>query len=505
MRKLLESINAMSITKKTSLLFLNMVVGMLFLGSFAHFSINSIKNNFDTLYTKSIVPLIDLQRLKSFYRADIHEKLAALKDKEIALKDAKTIIRTTQKKIAQGWINYTAHAQSKQEFVIIEKASQEMLQMDDLLEQIFEFFAQGKSEKEIHAKEAELRETFVMLNVHLTKLATYGFESASNIKEKTQVAYNYTFEWILAATIGTISVAALLAFVILQNIRILHTNLAQMVAEKTAELQNLNAKLEEKITQEVAKSRQKDEIMFRQSRLAAMGEMMGNIAHQWRQPLNAIVLIIQSFQMKKMLGKLDDDFIDAQVNEGLLLAASMSKTIDDFRNFFKPNKKQEYFSALHVTKQTIDIVAQYYEKLGIKIMLTCKEDFSILGFENEFSQVLMNLFSNAKDALSQNDNPEKLIEVTLTKDVNFGIITVVDNAGGISEEIMDRIFEPYFSTKHKSIGTGIGLHMSKEIIEKQMDGQIEAKNCTHRFRDSGIDYISACMQIKMPTMNKKEE
>jgi len=237
-----------------------------------------------------------------------------------------------------------------------------------------------------------------------------------------------------------------------------------------------------------------------------MGEMIGNIAHQWRQPLNAIVLIIQSFQMKQMLGKLDDKFIDSQVDEGIKLATSMSRTIDDFRNFFKPNKIEEVFSVKRVIRESIDLVKHYYEKIDIEMSLVCDEDFETLGYPNEFSQVLMNLFSNSKDALQDIDNQKKYIEVVIKvdkKNVN-GKILVIDNGGGVPVEVMDRMFDPYFTTKHQSSGTGIGLYMSKEIIEKQMHGSIEVENISHRFLERNEAYEKcACINILMP-INENE-
>ena len=210
--------------------------------------------------------------------------------------------------------------------------------------------------------------------------------------------------------------------------------------------------------------------------------------------------------MKKLVGKLDDEFIDKQVDEGIKLATSMSKTIDDFRNFFKPNKVEENFSILKVIKEAMDLVEHYYERIGIKITLKCEQEFEVRGYPNEFSQVLMNLFSNAKDILKEKKDQIKLIEIVVKideEDKDIGMIGVVDNGGGISQEVLDRMFDPYFTTKHQSSGTGIGLYMSKEIIEKQMHGSIIAQNCSHTFAQNEKKYDKcACLIIKMPI--KKE-
>jgi signal transduction histidine kinase len=238
-----------------------------------------------------------------------------------------------------------------------------------------------------------------------------------------------------------------------------------------------------------------------------MGEMIGNIAHQWRQPLNALVLVIQSFQMKSMVGKLDDEFINKQVDEGIKLANSMSRTIDDFRNFFKPNKVEENFSIKVVIEEAVELLEHYYEKLEIKMRLICEDEFELKGYPNEFSQVLMNLFSNSKDILKEKLDGKKYIEIIVSKDKDnsdIGVISVIDNGGGISKEVQDRMFDPYFTTKHQSSGTGIGLYMSKEIIEKQMNGSITANNCSHRFSfDNEVYDKCACIQIQMPINKEK--
>jgi two-component system, NtrC family, C4-dicarboxylate transport sensor histidine kinase DctB len=236
-----------------------------------------------------------------------------------------------------------------------------------------------------------------------------------------------------------------------------------------------------------------------------MGEMIGNIAHQWRQPLNAIVLIIQSFQMKRIAGlELSDAFIDKQTNEGIQLASLMSQTIDDFRNYFKPNRSEELFGVKDTLLYSLNLVQEFYAKSGIEIFLNSTHDVQISGYPNEFSQVIMNLFSNAKDVLEERAMEEKLIEVIITKEVNNAVISVVDNGGGISDEVQDRMFEPYFTTKHKSSGTGIGLYMSKQIIEKQMQGSISGTNISYVFQN-GKRYERCAMMTILVPLEKKEE
>ena len=527
------SIENMTIAKKTSLLFLIMVIGMLFIGGFAHMSLNRIKGDFDILYDKRMVPVIRLEKIKDIYTVNILDTLRDVESSHISVEDGKSIILLAQDLIRRDWSEYkTSLTIDEKDWIVdiaqsmklintgnnklgksleedmISSIEKKVGQIDHILVDIFKLFAKNHTADAFNRLQEDLYPSVNSINIHLTQLISLNLEAASNGKKRTETVYENTFSWIVAATVGTIAIAAFLATVILQNIRLLHEQLARIVDAKTKELQDLNSALEDKIALEVEHSRQKDQIMFRQSRLAAMGEMVGNIAHQWRQPLNAIVLIVQSFQMKQMLGKLDDKFIDSQVDEGIKLATSMSQTIDDFRNFFKPNKIEEYFSTKKAIKESIDLVQNYYEKVDIKINLICEEDFEILGYPNEFSQVMMNLFSNSKDVLNEQKNQKKYIEIIVKVDTQNlkGKILVIDNGGGVPVEVIDRMFDPYFTTKHQSSGTGIGLYMSKEIIEKQMHGSIEVQNISHKFlEDKKVYEKCASINIAMPINEKEKE
>jgi signal transduction histidine kinase len=522
MFKMMKNINNMTILRKTSLLFTVMVAGMLFIGSFSHISLSRMKNNFDILYNKRMLPAINLEKLKDIYSVNILDTLRDMEKDNITLKQGRDVISLAQTLILDDWREYKTSlniddsdfivkilkswglmsakkrddALSGDEKVLIDKIEQKIDFVDSILNTMFGLYAQNEKQSAYTILQNELYPTIYSVNIDLTQLININLEASKKSKENINQVYTNTFEWIVIGTIIIIFGAALIVLIILQNIRHLHNNLENMVKEKTKELQILNKNLEIKIKEEVQKSREKDEIMFRQSRLAAMGEMIGNIAHQWRQPLNAISLIIQSFQTKRMLGvELSDEFINSQVEEGALLANNMSKTIDDFRNFFNPNKKTVNFSLEKNIQKTIEIIEGYYQKFNIKIYLVCKNDFTILGYPNEFSQVLLNLFSNSKDALNDIKVDKKLIEVIIYSDGKSGYVEVVDNGGGIKEDIVDRIFEPYFTTKHKSAGTGIGLYMSEQIIEKQMHGEMEIQNYSHYFENAG--FYNKCAKIKI--------
>lgn len=523
--KLANKVDGMTVAKKTTLLFLVMVMGMLFIGSFSHVSLSRMRDNFNILYEKRMLPVIRLEKIKDIFSVNILDTLRDMENENITFKQGLGVISLAQDLMREDWRNYKKSFSIDDSDLIVkvlrswgildkkiknnndisdEKALSDKIEqkidfIDGILNHIFKLYKQGEKQTIYTIIQNQLYPMIYSVNTDLTQLININLDASKNGKKNIENVYRNTFEWIIAGTFGTIVVATLIALIILQNIRFLHNSLENRVKQKTKELQNLNRDLELKIKEEVRKSREKDEIMFRQSRQAAMGEMIGNIAHQWRQPLNALSLVIQSFQTKRLLGvPLSDDFIDEQVNQGLLLVENMSKTIDDFRNFFDPNKKRVYFDIKESIAKNIEILSQYYKKYNVNINLICKENFKILGYQNEFSQVILNLFSNSKDALNDTNPTKKLIEVQIYHDDKYGYIEVIDNGGGIKQEIIDRIFEPYFTTKHKSAGTGIGLYMSNQIIEKQMDGELIAENISHFFKGYKVEEKCAKIIIKLP-------
>jgi PAS domain S-box-containing protein len=235
----------------------------------------------------------------------------------------------------------------------------------------------------------------------------------------------------------------------------------------------LNATLDQRVTEEVAKNLAQERLLIRQSRLAAMGEMIGNIAHQWRQPLNALGLLLSNIKDANDYHELDTAMVDEQTAKGRQLIDKMSTTIDDFRNFFKPNKAKEYFGLAGAVEKTLELIDHSLKNNGTAIHVAGGENIQINGFPNEFSQVLLNIFNNAKDAIRERKVVGGHIEVSLGQDGKTAWVAIQDNAGGIPDDILAKIFDPYFTTKEK--GTGIGLYMSKMIME-HMDGIIEARN-----------------------------
>ncbi len=259
-----------------------------------------------------------------------------------------------------------------------------------------------------------------------------------------------------------------------RELELLNKELEERVEIQTKKLKELNLNLEKRIKEEVDKNRQKDRLMFQQARLAALGEMLGNIAHQWRQPLMELGILL--YKIKKR-AKGDRQISESYAKSSEILER-MSQTIVDFQNFFSPNKTREVFDIARTIEQSISIIEGSLKKSGIKVLLRSETPMKIKGYKNEFSQVIINLISNAKDALNERNPSQKHIAIDVKREGNYACISVTDNAGGIKEDVMERIFEPYFTTKQSSHGTGLGLYMSKMIIEQSMGGSLTAQNDT---------------------------
>ncbi|MBD3841230.1 MAG: PAS domain-containing sensor histidine kinase [Campylobacterales bacterium] len=238
------------------------------------------------------------------------------------------------------------------------------------------------------------------------------------------------------------------------------------------ELEDYKQYLEQKVDLEIRLNQQKDKLLTEQSKLAAMGEMVGAIAHQWRQPLNAISASIQFLEDDYQSKSIDVEYITKFIEENMGFINFMSSTIDDFRNFFRIDKEKTPFSIKNKILETIKIARSGLKQNKIQITIN-DEDFTVLGYPSEFQQVILNLLNNSKDAIIENkiENPQIIIQI-----YKYGLVEVYDNAGGINDQIMDRIFEPYFTTKEQSKGIGIGLYMAKKIIEDNMSGKITAHN-----------------------------
>lgn len=229
-----------------------------------------------------------------------------------------------------------------------------------------------------------------------------------------------------------------------------------------------------KMRQTELEKQQNETILINKSKLASMGEMIGNIAHQWRQPLTHLSYIIMNLKAAYENDKLDKKYLEKKTDEANKQIEFMSHTIDDFRNFFKISKQKEEFSLIECINESINLLNESFKSLDIKLNFNYTENFRIRTYKGEFAQVIFNLLNNAKDEFIKQEIKDAKIIINIIKKEENILIEIIDNAGGISEKIIKKIFEPYFTTKEK--GLGIGLYMSKVIIEKNIGGKLEVEN-----------------------------
>ena len=243
------------------------------------------------------------------------------------------------------------------------------------------------------------------------------------------------------------------------------------------QLEEHNKELEKEIKEELRKNKDKDKLLFQQNKMAALGEMLGNISHQWRQPLMEISSLFLPIEAKLHMNiPLDEKEVLESINKLNEITKYMSNTIDDFRDFFASDKEKIEFKLLEQINSTINIINGGIKANNIKLDIFIKKNPTLIGYKNEYSQVLINIVNNAKDILIQRTIENPTIYIKVQKENETISITLEDNAGGIDENILPKIFDPYFTTKHKSQGTGIGLYMTKMIIENNINGKIEVCN-----------------------------
>ena len=256
-----------------------------------------------------------------------------------------------------------------------------------------------------------------------------------------------------------------------------------MMSMDIDEKKEADKKMQELVAKEVAKNEKKRRMLIQQNKMAAMGEMIGAIAHQWRQPLNNISLILHFIRDNAK----DPDFVNKKMDEFVDRAKTqieyMSHTIDDFRNFYQPSKESALFSVNDAIETTLAIMSTQIERNDIDVSLS-GENLMVHGHENEFKQALLNILSNAKDAIVSKKEEKGKFQGKIDITIKGDIIRIYNNGGFASDEVIERMFEPYFTTKFEDKGTGIGLYMTKMIIENSMNGEISASN-----RKDGVEFI----------------
>ena len=304
-------------------------------------------------------------------------------------------------------------------------------------------------------------------SVYLNTTITPILDKDGNIKEFIAIRYDVTQEVELKKNLEKKD----------KELKLLNKTLEMRVQEQTKQLKELNQTLEQRVKSEIEKNKQKQKILFWQSRMASLGQMLANIAHQWRQPLTELNLAL--FNVKKSASNQEFDELEKYYKDSKEIIANMSQTIDDFSNFFNPNKEKEKFNLKNSIDESLNITRKLIQKENINIK---KEyiDLEVFGVSNEFSQVIINFLQNSAHAFNKKNIENKEIIISIKQvtieSQEFAQVTFSDNARGVDENTLDKIFEPYFTTKHQSNGTGLGLFMSKLIIEKSLNGTMFAKN-----------------------------
>ena len=329
------------------------------------------------------------------------------------------------------------------------------------------------------------KEDFMKFNAHIffNYLSKYSFdEIKETILQDKNLFFDDNFQNYDGVKLPVEITAGKLVVKNVSHILIMFQDIIERVQsekiaiQKQKEIENLNKNLEERVKEEVSKNIAKDQLLIQQSKMAAMGDMMGNIAHQWRQPLNTLALSIQDVEEAFIFGDIDEEYINSFIKLSMENIAYMSKTIDDFRNFFKPSKTKEVFKLKDSIEEILQIISAQLKTNNINIELS-GENYEVIGYPNEFKQVIINLANNAKDAILDNKikNGEIFIKIEESSS-EYRKILIQDNGGGVPNKIFDKVFEPYFTTKEGNKGTGIGLYMSKTIIEDNMKGQLLLEN-----------------------------
>jgi len=340
------------------------------------------------------------------------------------------------------------------------------------------------------------------IDSHITEIiGSIEAQRNESIKESIKAAFVFIF------------IASILSFFISKRINRLFTNykrriesqknalkninatLASKVEEKTQQLEVLNSQLKDKFQIEVSKNRKKDQILYNQSKMAAMGEMIGNIAHQWRQPLSTISTIASGNNIKIQFDTLNNDELEQDFTKIVNTTKHLSDTIEDFRNFFMENKSIEEFDLSAVIEKSLSLISASMQNNYI----TINKNFNsvvVNGIKNELLQALLNILNNSRDILIEKDEDNRVIVIDIFEEDNFASIVIKDSGGGISDELITKVFEPYFTTKDTNHGTGIGLYMTREIIVNHMNGKLEVENEEFVYDDRL--YKGASFKISLP-------
>ncbi|MBE0492391.1 MAG: cache domain-containing protein [Sulfurospirillum sp.] len=312
----------------------------------------------------------------------------------------------------------------------------------------------------------------IAAGVYLDDIDVQIAQKQANLKRNVQVEITSAIIIFLFFSL----IANAFAIFLGKRIEIFLKNYNDEVKHKTKELEEFNKNLSLRVSQEVTKVREQEQIIIQKSKFIALGEMISNIAHQWRQPLSELSAIMMTLKLRYNLGKMDNEIMNAKSHEAEMLLEYMSKTIDDFKEFFMPAKEKKEFYLKDAIEASMNIIRATTKHRNIIMQVDIDEKEKIYGYKNEFEQVILNILTNAKQILYHKQIPNSWIKIQSAKSKHYTIISIEDNAGGITVEPLEKIFEPYFTTKEQNGGTGIGLYMSKIIIEKNMGGILSVSN-----------------------------
>ena len=237
-----------------------------------------------------------------------------------------------------------------------------------------------------------------------------------------------------------------------------------------------NKNLEKEVNKQLNELREKDKLLIAQSKLAAVGETLAHIAHQWKQPLSQINSVVANIEADFEDKKLDSEKLEEHLNEIEKLTFYMSDTIESFNNYLQPNDEKEVFFIKEAFDTAFALVYKLFESKQIECKFEIQEDSKILGVKKEFVQAILVILNNAKDVLIDNKIENPKIKIFIGTVDNKAYLEISDNGGGIPKEFFEKIFDPYFTTKPHSQGTGHGLCMAKMIVEKSMHGELKVEN-----------------------------
>jgi len=301
-------------------------------------------------------------------------------------------------------------------------------------------------------------------------------KSISKNKKNLEKRIKKYIQYVVIISLIITILIAFLSIIMSRKISQAFQNYQKNVIKKEEKLKMLNANLHKKVKLGIKEAQKKDRAMLHQSRLARLGTMISMIAHQWRQPLSEVSGILMELETAHKFKKLDETLLLECLKDSDKLLNYMSNTIDDFKNFFKPSKQKEDFVVLEACTDALSIVYSSLNDFGIHINKSFEKDIIINGYPREFAQVILNILLNCKDVFEDRKTTKPMIDFSISKKGSYVYIILKDNAGGIKEENIDVIFEPYFTTKSSLKGTGLGLYMSNMIIENNMHGKLNVRN-----------------------------